>query len=96
VREAWTVEYGESGQAWPRRLALRFEGPNGVKRYAVIFAMREGRWIIDNWFEPRVIERRYPSVTMPPAAPAKPPATSARPPATKAPVRSAVPPAQTK
>jgi hypothetical protein len=96
VRKAWTVEYGESGQAWPRRLALRFEGPNGVKRYAVIFAMREGRWIIDNWFEPRVIERRYPSVTMPPAAPAKPPATSARPPATKAPVRSAVPPAKTK
>ena len=70
VRKPWIVEYGESGQAWPRRLALRFEGPNGVKRYGVVFAMREGRWIIDNWFEPRAIERHYPSVTMPPATPA--------------------------
>lgn len=103
VRRPWTVEYGESGQAWPRRLALRFEGPNGVKRYGVIFAMREGRWIIDNWFEPRTIDRRYPSVTMPPAAPpagAKPSATPAKPPAkppaTKPPVRSAVPPAKTR
>jgi hypothetical protein len=102
VRKPWIVEYGESGQAWPRRLALRFEGPNGVKRYGVIFAMREGRWIIDSWFEPRRIDRRYPSVTMPPATPAKssaevkPPATPARPPASKPPVRSAVPPAKKK
>ena len=92
VRKPWFVEYGESGQAWPRRLALRFEGPNGVKRYGVIFARREGRWIIDNWFEPREVNRRYPSATMPPATPAtkspaakspvtKPPA--AKPPASK-------------
>lgn len=89
VRKPWVVEYGESGRAWPRRLALRFEGPNGVKRYGVVFAMREGHWIIDNWFEPRAIERRYPSVTMPPATPAQPPATkppAAKPPATKPPV----------
>jgi len=84
VRKPWFVEYGENGQAWPRRLALRFEGPNGVKRYGVIFARREGRWIIDNWFEPREINRRYPSVTMPPATPAtpsakKPPVTPAKP-----------------
>jgi hypothetical protein len=90
VRKPWIVEYGESGQGWPRRLALRFEGPNGVKRYGVIFAMREGRWIIDSWFEPRAIERRYPSVTMPPAPPTQPPAGA------KPPVRSAVPPAKTK
>jgi len=95
------VEYGESGQAWPRRLALRFEGPKGVKRYGVTFAMREGRWILDNWFEPRAIDRRYPSVTMPPATPAKPSATPAKPPAkptpaTKPPARSAAPPAKTK
>jgi len=101
VRKPWTVEYGESGQAWPRRLALRFEGLNGVKRYGVTFAMREGRWIIDNWFEPRAIDRRYPSVTMPAATPAKPSATPAKPPAkptpaTKPPARSAAPPAKTK
>jgi hypothetical protein len=89
VRKPWFVEYGESGQAWPRRLALRFEGPNGVKRYGVIFAMREGRWIIDDWFEPRAIDPRYASVTMPPAAREKPPA------GTRPPVRSAVPPPET-
>jgi len=83
VRNPWYVEYGEAGEAWPRRLALRFQGPQGVKRYVVIFAKREGRWIIDNWFEPRPISRRYPSVTMPPAPPAQPPAR--KPPAAKAP-----------
>jgi hypothetical protein len=90
VRNPWIVERGESGQAWPRRLALRFEGPNGVKRYGVVFAMREGRWIIDNWVEPRPVERRYPSVTMPPATPADSSAEA------KPPVRRAVPPAKTK
>ncbi|TFG89162.1 MAG: hypothetical protein E4H17_01140 [Gemmatimonadales bacterium] len=95
VRKPWIVEYGESGQAWPRRLALRFEGPNGVKRYAVIFAMREGRWIIDNWLEPRAIERHYPPVTMPPATPAEPPA-EANPPATPVRPPAKPPPAKTK
>ena len=61
-----------------------------MKRYGVIFAMREGRWIIDNWFEPREIGRRYPSVTMPPATPAKSQA------GTKPPVHSAAPPSKTK
>jgi hypothetical protein len=60
-----------------------------VKRYGVIFAKREGRWIIDNWFEPGAVARHYPSVTMPPATPAKSPATTS--PATKPPV--AKPPA---
>ena len=83
VRKAWYVEYGESGERWPRRLALRFESPQGVKRYNVIFAKREGRWIIDNWFEPRAVTGHYPSVTVPPATPAKPPV--AKPPAAKAP-----------
>jgi hypothetical protein len=91
VRNPWIVEGGESGQPWPRRLALRFEGPNGAKRYGVVFAMREGRWIIDNWFEPRAIERRYPSVAVPPVPPSKPSATPA-----KTPARSSGPPAKTK
>jgi hypothetical protein len=84
VRKPWYVEYGESGEAWPRRLALRFQGPHGVKQYGVVFAKREGHWIIDNWFEPHPpAAPHYPSVTMPPAAPAPKPA--ARPPATKRP-----------
>ena len=102
VRKPWMVEYGEEGQAWPRRLALRFEGPNGVKHYGMIFAMREGRWIIDRWFEPRAIERHYPSATIPPVTPAKSPvgtrpsATPVKPPATQRPVRSAAPPSKTR
>ena len=83
VRKPWYVEYGENGQSWPRRLEVRFDGPRGVKRYGVVFAKRDGRWIIDNWFEPRAITRHYPSVTMPPASPAPPPGT--KPPARKAP-----------
>ncbi len=70
VRTPWTVEFGEKDAAWPRRLSLRFEGPQGVKRYGVVFGRRDGRWIIEDWFEPRAIERRFPSVAIPPAKPA--------------------------
>ncbi len=72
VRTPWQVEFGEKDTAWPRRLELRFAGPQGVKRYGIVFGRRDGRWIIENWFEPRAIERRFPSVTIPPAAPAGP------------------------
>jgi hypothetical protein len=74
VRTPWRVEFGEKNEAWPRRLEVRFEGPRGVKRYGVVFGRRDGRWIIENWFEPRAVERRFPSVTVPPAKPAAPPA----------------------
>ena len=67
VRTPWRVEFGERGAAWPRRLEVRFEGPQGVKRYGVVFGRRDGRWIIENWFEPRPVERRYPSASFPPA-----------------------------
>ena len=95
VRSPWYVESTESGQSWPRRLGLRFQGPQGVKRYDVVFAMREGRWIIEDWFEPKPVERHYPSVTMPPAKPpgptgAKTPAGTKKPaakPPAKAPVK---------
>jgi hypothetical protein len=89
VRKPWYVEYGEEGEHWPRRLELRFEGPHGVKRYGVIFAKREGRWIIDNWFEPRAVGRHFPTVTVPPGSPARPPVTKpqvAKPSAAKPPV----------
>lgn len=74
VRTPWRVEFGEKNEAWPRRLEVRFEGPRGAKRYGVVFGRRDGRWIIENWFEPRAVERRFPSVTVPPAKPAAPPA----------------------
>jgi hypothetical protein len=74
VRTPWRVEFGEKDEAWPRRLEVRFEGPQGAKRYGVVFGRRDGRWIIENWFEPRAVERRFPSVTIPPAKPAAPPA----------------------
>ena len=82
VRTPWRVEFGEKNTTWPRRLELRFEGPQGVKRYGMVFGRRDGRWIIEDWFEPRAIERRYPSVTVPPAKPgdAKTPPAPAAPP----------------
>ena len=74
VRHPWTVEYGESGEPWPRRLELRFEGPQGVKRYIVVFGRSGDHWLIENWFEPRPAGSPFPSVTMPPARGAKAPA----------------------
>ena len=74
VRTPWFVEQGEEGEAWPRRLGLRFQGPNGVKRYGIVFGQREGHWIIENWFEPRMAQRRFPSVTLPSAPGTKAPA----------------------
>jgi hypothetical protein len=71
VRTPWRVEHGEQGETWPRRLELRFEGPQGVKRYGVVFGRRDGRWIIENWFEPRTVERHFPSATIPPARPSR-------------------------
>lgn len=66
VRTPWRVEFGEANTTWPRRLELRFEGPQGVKRYGVVFGRRDGRWIIEDWFEPRrPAEPRFPSVAVP-------------------------------
>jgi hypothetical protein len=84
VKHPWTIEYGEEGQTWPRRLEARFEGPLGVKRYGFVFAKREGHWIIDDWFEPRAVTGRVPPVATPRAPVAKPPAA-------KRSVRSATP-----
>jgi hypothetical protein len=54
----WRVEYGEQGERWPRWLEVRFDGPQGVKRYVVHFGQREGRWIIQHWVEPRPVQRK--------------------------------------
>ncbi len=77
----WTVEYGESGQPWPRWLEVRFDGPQGVKRYVIHFGMREGHWVIEDWIEPR----RPPAPDGVPGPPA--PAKAA--PAPKAPTKQA-------
>lgn len=51
----WSVEYGEPDEAWPRWIEVRFDGPHGVKRYIVHFAMRDGHWLIHDWLEPHVV-----------------------------------------
>lgn len=52
-RGLWKLEYGEEGQAWPRALEFLFKGPRGPVRYAVRFALRDGRWLISDWKVPR-------------------------------------------
>jgi hypothetical protein len=96
VRKPWYAERRPDGEPWPSRLALRFEGPQGVKRYVVVFAKREGHWIIDGWSEPRTEPQRYPSVTMPPDTSATPatPAVRTRPPAAKPPAKRSATPAK--
>ena len=51
----WTVEYAESGEPWPRWLAMRFRGPKGVRRYIVHFTMKGGHWVIRDWIEPKPV-----------------------------------------
>lgn len=80
IRSPWKVESGEANTTWPRRLAVRFQGPNGPRRYDVVFGRRDERWIIEDWFEPRAATERYPSVTLPPSrATTRPPASGSRP-----------------
>lgn len=48
-RGAWTVEYGETGQAWPEWLAVRESTPEGPRRWIFHFRMEGGRWLIREW-----------------------------------------------
>jgi hypothetical protein len=50
---AWRIEYAEPGEAWPRWIEARFDGPQGARRYLIRFGERAGRWIIENWVEPK-------------------------------------------
>ena len=54
----WRIEYGEQDERWPRWLAMRFEGPQGVRRYIVHFGLRDGRWIIEQWVVPQPVQRK--------------------------------------
>ena len=58
--DTWRVEYGEQGERWPRSLAMRFAGPQGVRRYIVRFGQRDGRWIIQQWVEPQPVQPKPP------------------------------------
>jgi len=51
----WRVEYYEQDERWPRWLALRLDGPQGVKRYIVHFTQVAGHWIIQQWAEPQPV-----------------------------------------
>jgi hypothetical protein len=50
---AWRIEEGESGQPWPRWLALQHVGVATQPRYAVHFTRREGRWVVNQWIRER-------------------------------------------
>lgn len=54
----WRVEYGEQDERWPRWLEVRFDGPQGIKRYIVHFAQSAGHWIIQQWAEPQPVKPR--------------------------------------
>lgn len=72
-RDAWTVEYGEPNQPWPEWLAVRTQGPGGVKRWIFHFFIQDNRWVIRDWLP--VTEKPAAGVTVP-SAPAR--ADSAR------------------
>lgn len=48
-RDAWTVEYGEAGQAWPEWLAVRTLDARGPKRWIFRFYIEDDRWVIRDW-----------------------------------------------
>lgn len=48
-RDAWVVEYGESGQAWPEWLAVRTNSAGGPKRWIFRFYIEEDHWVIRDW-----------------------------------------------
>ncbi|HET7225692.1 MAG TPA: hypothetical protein VFK69_08230 [Candidatus Eisenbacteria bacterium] len=76
----WSIEYGEPGEPWPRWLEMRFDGPHGVRRYVVHFAMHDGHWLIHDWIEPHVVATggvRVDPSQQDTAAPARPSATRA-------------------
>jgi hypothetical protein len=52
----WRIEYAEPGEAWPGWFEVRFDGPQGVKRYVVHFTERDGRWVIADWIEPKPVK----------------------------------------
>ncbi len=88
VKSPWTVETGPVGEPWPRRLEVRFQGPQGVRRYIFVFVRREGHWLIDNWIEPKPAGAAVGPAT-PPAAPKKP--AAAKRPAAKRPAAAVKP-----
>jgi len=48
-RATWTVEYGETQQAWPEWLEVRIRNAAGAKRWIFHFYIQDGRWVIRDW-----------------------------------------------
>jgi hypothetical protein len=70
LAEGWGVDHGahswrlarvEGGQQWPRWLDLRNEGATGHPEYAVHFAQRDGRWVINYWYREPSVSSALPS-----------------------------------
>jgi hypothetical protein len=52
VNGEWKLEYAEEGQPWPRWIAVRHTTGKGRPLYIVHFALKDGRWVIENWLVP--------------------------------------------
>ncbi len=69
-RGAWSVRYGESGDAWPEWFEVKERAPQGDRRWIFRFVLRDGRWMIEEWVPVKPAAPAVAPVT--PAAPAKP------------------------
>lgn len=74
-RAAWTVEYAEPDEGWPRWFEVRFRGSSGGEsRYVVHFESTDGRWRIRDWVTETPAPSRTPAAggAARPGAPPKP------------------------
>ena len=46
---AWTIEYGEEGQAWPQWYEVKIRTPLATKKFIFHFFIQDGRWVIRDW-----------------------------------------------
>ncbi len=70
MRGAWTIEYGERGQAWPEWLELKVRQDSGWKHWIFHFYIKDGRWVIRDWIPVRAPNpANVVPVQIPPAGP---------------------------
>ncbi len=46
----FVVDRQEEGQPWPEWLGARVRGSSGIQRWVFHFTLKEGRWLIKEWF----------------------------------------------